>query len=51
VIQRPVVVAVRLSEKEAQIVDERRGALTRSQWLRMMLLDYEKTLPDSLKRP
>jgi hypothetical protein len=44
-VKRDVVVAVRLTRAEAQLIDERRGPLTRSVWLRMMLLDYEKTLP------
>ncbi len=42
---RPHVVAVRLSEAEAQVVDRARGSLTRSAWLRLMLVDYRRTLP------
>lgn len=34
---RPVVVAVRLTNQEAQDLDRRRGALTRGEWIRWLL--------------
>lgn len=34
---RPVVVAVRLSEREAQALDQARGGVSRGVWLRWML--------------
>ncbi len=37
-------VAVRLTEEEAALIDARRGSLTRSAWLRLMLVDYRKSL-------
>jgi hypothetical protein len=48
--KRPVVVAVRLSEAEAQAVDAARGGLSRSAWLRMMLVDYRKKLSPGLRQ-
>ena len=39
---RPVVVAVRLSTEEAALVDRARGGVSRSSWLRWMLLRYAK---------
>lgn len=36
-VRREVVVAVRLNEQEAALVDSRRGHLTRSEWLRWLL--------------
>lgn len=39
---RPVVVAVRLSVEEAEVIDAERGRFTRSAWLRLLLLDHEK---------
>jgi len=36
--KRPVVVAVRLTEAEAAWVDSQRKRLTRSEWLRWLLL-------------
>lgn len=39
---RPVVVAVRLSEAEARALDGIRGSLSRSEWLRWLLLRAQK---------
>jgi hypothetical protein len=36
-VRKEVVVAVRLTHKEAALVDARRGHLTRSEWLRWLL--------------
>lgn len=40
--KRPIVVAVRLSAEEVALVDQARGPLSRSAWLRWALLDYRK---------
>lgn len=39
---RDVVVALRLSKREAAVVDAARGSLTRSAWLRWAVLDFTK---------
>lgn len=39
---RPEVFTVRLSVEEAKMVDEARGNLSRSAWLRLMLLEFKK---------
>lgn len=39
---RPVVVATKLSLHEAQMLDHLRGGLTRSQYVRWLLLEAEK---------
>jgi hypothetical protein len=40
---RTVVVAVRLTPQEARLIDSRRGALTRSEWLRWLLTKAART--------
>lgn len=39
---RPKVLTVRLSEREAALIDAKRGALSRSAWARWALLELAK---------
>lgn len=38
----PIVVAVRLTVEEAEDLDQRRGSLSRTQWLRWLQLEARK---------
>lgn len=40
--KRSVVIAVRITEEQAAAVDRLRGELTRSQWLRLLMLEARK---------
>lgn len=46
--RRDIVVAVRVTEAEAAQIDRRRGSLTRSAWLRLLLLQRTKAEQASL---
>lgn len=42
-VKRPVVIAVRVTEEEAAQIDRERGSLTRSAWLRLLLVNRERS--------
>jgi hypothetical protein len=42
-VKRPVVIAVRVTEEEAAQIDRDRGSLTRSAWLRLLLVNEARS--------